>query len=76
VYSYAGAIWITGFFAIFIPEKAAAAYLGIAFCIHAYLVLVGLQTAGKMSMPIAAACMIITALVLGIVFTFAGSVFA
>ncbi|KIX11508.1 hypothetical protein [Dethiosulfatarculus sandiegensis] len=75
VYAYAGAVWITAFLAIFLPEKAAAVYLGLAFCIHAYLVLVGLQSAGDMSMPIAAACMIITALVLGIVFTFSGSVF-
>ena len=60
VYAYTGGIWLLGFATVFMPPTAKGIFWAVLAVVHLYLMLIGLQQAGKMSMPIAAACLLMS----------------
>ncbi len=67
VFAYAGGIVIASCLAAFMPAPANGIFLAVLTIVHLYLVMIGLQSAGDIPMPLAAACLImaLTAVLLG-----------
>ena len=60
VYAYAGGVWALGFVTVVMPPVAKGIFWAVLAVIHLYLMLIGLQQAGRMTMPIAAACLLMS----------------
>lgn len=67
VFVYAGGIGIASCLAAFMPAPAGSIFLAVLTIVQLYLVMIGLQSAGDISMPLAAACLImaLTGVLLG-----------
>ena len=73
VYAYTGGVWVLGIAVVVMPPVAVDAFRAVLAVVHLYLMLIGLQQAGKMTMPIAAACLLITAVLMLLFSTLAGT---
>ena len=74
IVAYGGFPWLLAFLAPNLPPPAGAILLALVVLVHLYLMLVGLQAAGGLWVPLAAACIIMAVVGLFLLVTLAGMI--
>ncbi len=72
IVAYAGVLWFVAFLAPLLPHPAGTILLVLVGLVHLYLMLVGLQAAAELWVPLAAACLIMAVVGLFLLVTLLG----
>jgi hypothetical protein len=73
ILAYGGGVWILSPAVVWLPPTGGLILLALCMLIHLYLMLAGLQVAGKLSVPLAAACLIMAMVALGLAHALIGA---
>lgn len=73
ILAYGGGVWFLSLAAVWLPPAGGLILLALCMLIHLYLMLAGLQVAGGLSVPLAAACLIMAMVALGLAHALVGA---